>query len=208
MCYIRVRPNDYDDYPELPDPKPRPQLKWVIPVGPVDLGASLQGYSAHLIQATALRLCHRFGDNPLSRLPQEVLDQIVTELHRMETTDCQSVWKRAFDCFQGNCVRRHHTLSCCSEDHDEELWHRLFGAGGVHSQDALDPADYTSEQKAEMLDEYYLEPGHSAADYECAWDGHIGEQHAWVNLLCLCKERAVAGNLSAFWKLNNVGSIC
>lgn len=46
-----------------------PSLVWAMPVDIVELGASLEIYSAQLQQATTLRLCHRFGGGALSKLP-------------------------------------------------------------------------------------------------------------------------------------------
>jgi hypothetical protein len=76
MCYISWRPDDYDE-PRSPGLRPVPQLRWVIPVDIVELGASLEAMQEQHPQVTTLRLCHRFGEGALPTLPQEILDYII-----------------------------------------------------------------------------------------------------------------------------------
>lgn len=159
MCNIHWRPDFFDDIPE-PAPRPRPQLKWVIPVDAAQLGASLEGYRDQLPAITTLRLCHRFGGGALSQLPQEILDHIVSDVHRTATAAVQLKWKQTFACFQGRCSRLYHATN--SPVDDDDIWLDYFGVDDDHSDEALNPDDYTAEEKAEMIDDYEQSHGYDS----------------------------------------------
>ncbi|KAH7090449.1 hypothetical protein FB567DRAFT_589847 [Paraphoma chrysanthemicola] len=187
MCFINHLPPDYMDEPASPGPRPAPQLKWVVPVDIVALGASLEALLKQTQQITTLRLCHRFGNTALSSLPQEILDQIISETYRTAKLSCLPKWDQKFRCFQGRCNRDYHEHS-----HDlttEYLWRSNYveRRNGVYEGEALNPDDYTEEEKREMVEDQIEED-----EYE-SWDDGIVEDHwdtqaDWLDLLCRCKK--------------------
>lgn len=108
MCYLNWRPEYWEFSPPSPGPRSMPRLDWAVPVDIVSLGASLEAFSNQLQQNTTLRLCHRFGDGPLSMLPQEILDQVIGEAHKVERDTLWSKWESNFMCYQDRCSRFHH----------------------------------------------------------------------------------------------------
>ncbi|KAF2872997.1 hypothetical protein BDV95DRAFT_617753 [Massariosphaeria phaeospora] len=103
---------------------------------------------------TSLRLCHRFGQGKLSKLSQELLEQIVDEFQRLAKTTVAPEWENEFTCFQGRCNLGDHWQPY--GPHTEWMWNLLFcNAGkGFYQNDCpgdLDPAKFSEEDKARML---------------------------------------------------------
>lgn len=81
---------------------------WATPVDISHLGASLEAYSKTLPQVITLRLCHRFGDCALSKLPQEILELIEDDFQKSEREPLTRLWHGDFLCFQGRCEEKGH----------------------------------------------------------------------------------------------------
>lgn len=79
-----------------------------MPVDPVQLVTVLDAYDNIYGQVHTLRLCHRFRLGPLSRLPQEVLDMIISRTLHMLAKECRDTYHRQFACFQGRCQPAEH----------------------------------------------------------------------------------------------------
>jgi hypothetical protein len=177
MCYTHVLPESWYDYPQSPGPRAIPRLVWATPVDIVELGSSLEAYSDQLQANTTLRLCHRFGDGLLSKLPQEILDQIISVAHRMQKHKTRFKWKQHYLCFQGRCTGAHHFKPYGPLT--EEAWHYLF-VDEMSSNGKLieKPSDYTEKQRLNILEDYL--------DHDDC--GHLDRSDSWLGQVCLCKE--------------------
>lgn len=208
MCCINWRPGEYDYSPRSPGPRPLPQLKWAIPLDPVKLGASLEAFYNQLPRITTLRLCHRFSTGPLSTLPQEILDHIISKAHQLEQTDVERKWEKKFCCFQGRCTRADHLEP--NMLNIENAWHLMFTYGkcgcGCEGRvgGPLDPYDYTTEEKEEMVLDQINESGHYCDDR--IYVAHSSKHSDWLKLVCLCKKFAAVGSdIVPFHLLQMVG---
>jgi hypothetical protein len=206
MCYINWRP-DYWDEPQHPEPRPLPRLTWATPVDIIELGASLQAYSNLIPQVTTLRLAHRFGGGPLSTLPQEILDHVISDAQEMEKDKVRPKWNEGYRCFSGRCTRGSHHVA--SEQHTVRLWDELFGSGcgcgGGCGGLGLNSDDYDLEQKANMVVEYFEQDEDDGDFDEMVWDVHNDRQNAWVQQVCLCRRDANPSlKASKFGPLNEV----
>jgi hypothetical protein len=123
MCILNFTSFDSDG-PDYPLPRAHPRVAWVIPVDMSELGASLQAITETMPQATTLRLCHRFRDSPLSKLPQELLDQVLNHLQQAARVDCRTAWYQDSVCWQGTCLPEDHYTVYGEEV--EKLWQKIF----------------------------------------------------------------------------------
>jgi hypothetical protein len=184
-----------------PPPRPLPRLAWATPVDIVELGSSIEAYERQLPAITALRLCHRFGDGPLSQLPQEILDQVVSEVHEGEEAGSKPKWERNHACFQGICTTSQHL----SPELIEEIWDEVFVFGELlwdEEEAYTDPDSYSTEEKASMVMDY-VDRNHIDFD-DWPWETHDTRQDAWVDLLCTCERPSVPKVVPAFARLNKV----
>jgi hypothetical protein len=165
-----------------PLPRGRPRLAWVIPVDMAELGASLQAISNTMPQVNVLRLCHRFRDSPLSRLPQELLDQVIGDIQQSAKADCRSEWYQDSVCWQGTCLPEDH-FSIYNEDL-EKLWQRIFVEKAYGGTQDLKTEDVTKEKKVEMVHGWVCgDPVFSDID---AWlDRHYEAFSRWLDRTCL-----------------------
>ncbi|KAF1851796.1 uncharacterized protein K460DRAFT_41392 [Cucurbitaria berberidis CBS 394.84] len=199
MCYINWRPNDWSYSPSSPYPRPSPRLAWAAPVDILEFGASIEAYSTQLRQINTLRLCHRFRTGPLSELPQEVLDHIISSLHNMQKAATKPKWERSFACFNNTCTRGHH-FPPYSKALDE-AWNLIMDDMG--SEDSWTYKDDPSEEdKVSMLEDYL--DGNTEIFVEWAADLHSDEQDRWLDMLCPCKSAVPNGNEANFAQLNNI----
>lgn len=205
MCQIAWRPDALEYYDSISPTAHRslPQLTWAIPVDIVELVATLEAYSNQILSTTTLRLCHRYGGHALPRLPQEALDQIIAEAQIVEKARVRSFWDLKFACFQGYCKEVDHY-----EDQIGGIWQDLYGAcchedefcDCDHDYDqALNPANFSEEEKKRMIEDYVVDVLDGAESYHV----HQDNQHEWVNQLCLCSKDSPLAP-SKFSNLNQV----
>ncbi|KAH7075683.1 hypothetical protein BKA63DRAFT_490637 [Paraphoma chrysanthemicola] len=168
MCFINYMPPDQDDEPLKPGPRPVPQLRWAAPVDIVALGAGLEAFLQQLQQVKALRLCHRFGDRTLSSLPREVLDQIISEMYRVQKLPYLSDWDQKFRCFQGRCNREYHLHPDALTT--EYLWHSNY-----------------VERRSGVYGDQIEEDGYESWDESVLRD-HCEGQDTWLGMVCRCRE--------------------
>jgi hypothetical protein len=177
MCHLNYLFDGYAQTDQLPRPFPR--LAWAIPVNITTLGANLEAYSNIDPQVRVLRLAHRFGSGPLSKMPQEIIEMIIDEAQQLERRRTRPVWNSEFLCFQGKCGPRYHYMS---DEYDiaEESYEQFMNT--------LDLYDYTYEQTAEML-EGIPEEEHSEPDWDedRLYEAHIDAKADWLTSVCLCK---------------------
>ena len=187
-----------------------PRLTWATPVDFIELAASLQAYSNLMPQVTTLRLAHRFGGGPLSSLPQEILDHVISDAQEMEKNEARPKWEKSYLCFSGRCTTGSHHVT--SEQHTVELWEDLFGSGCVCGDDCedmgLNSEDYSTAQKTNMILEYYAQVGDRIDFDEVAWETHHDMQTAWVEQVCLCRRGTYPSlKTSKFGLLNEVPTL-
>lgn len=196
MCFLHHRP-DYEEYDHDPDydPVPRscPRLTWAVPVDAAELGASLEAFETLAPQIQTLRLCHRFGRVPLSTLPQEIFNLIISTLYQSTREGVAKRWNDKFRCFQGRCVTVDHLHM--DDGEIENLFMSLFPYQDAPCCDRhrrvgdFNPADYEIGEKREMVEEFINEDGDWA--YDPVNEAHDETREDWLDMLCLCKERAV-----------------
>jgi hypothetical protein len=138
--------------PDYPLPRAHPRVAWVVPVNMSKLGASLQAITETVPQATTLRLCHRFHDSPLSKLPQELLDQVINQVQQAARVDCSPGWYQDSVCWQGTCHPEDHYAVYGKEV--EKLWREIFIDQQQHGIDEAKLKDKTRAEKAEMVSEW------------------------------------------------------
>lgn len=209
MCYIHYNPEEdyYDDIPE-PGPRPLPRLTWAVPVSIAQLGASLEAYNALVPTMRILRLCHRFDNGPLSTLPQEILDLILTALYQSARKDTRQKWITRFLCFQGRCSRSQHILD--DDDLVKDLW-RDFSTNTDNRcpthrrEEDLNPDDYQIEQKREMVAEY-VEDDHELL-FETIWEEHESGRNQWLDMVCLCRDHGHFSGEQTFLHLQAVSCL-
>jgi hypothetical protein len=200
MCYINWRPEELGyDAPE-PGFRPSPRLVWALPVDIVELGASLESFSTQLKQNTTLRLCHRFGEGPLSKLPQEILDQVISHAHEAMKKGLRSKWNQNYMCYQGRCFRSHHYGP--GDPVFEEIW--SYVAANLDGEDRPVERDYTEEERMVMVHEYLDDDGNDSFD-DFTWEEHFEQQQAWVHQVCTCKDAKKTN--SGFGHLNEVSGL-
>jgi hypothetical protein len=123
MCFLNFTPYDEDE-PEYPLPRGRPRVAWVVPFDMCKLGTSLQALTDMAPQADTLRLCHKFRDGTLSKLPQDLLEQIIDEVQRTARAKRQPEWYQDSVCWQGTCLEEDHYNFY--GEHVEKLWQRYL----------------------------------------------------------------------------------
>lgn len=196
MCFLHHRP-DHEEYDYDPEyeaaPRSCPRLAWAVPVDAAELGASLEAFEALMPQVQTLRLCHRDGRASLSTLPQEIFDLIIGILYRSTRKDVAKRWNEKFRCFQGRCVTVDH-LKMDDEEieglftsllpyQDDPCCDRHRRAGDFNS------ADYEIAEKRDMVEEFINKDGDWA--YDSVNEVHDEEREDWLDMLCLCEQRAV-----------------
>lgn len=204
MCYINWSPDGYDPPASL-CVRPAPQLKWATPVDIVELGASLEAFLAQLSQILSLRLCHRYGDSSLSKVPQEILDHIISDIHHAYKDLIRPEWDRKLRCFQGRCNRQDH-VNFSQEIDYEELWEAIYVEGRYGSGvKPLWREDFTKEQVRKMVDEEMEEEGYLSWDDDIL-ENHWDKQHQWLKMVCTCKKMMTTAQLErpTFRQLLNV----
>jgi hypothetical protein len=204
MCFIHWTPETWEWEAPSPPPRPLPRLAWATPIDIEKLGSSIEAYERQLPAITTLRLCHRFGDGPLSQLPQEILDQIVSNVHQREISECKPKWERNYACFQDSCTTGQHLEPWLIN----ELWDEVFVMGGDLLEDEesdFDPDVYSAEEKASKVIDY-VDNNHMELG-EWVWETHDARQGAWLALLCTCESRSVPKAVPAFARLNKVRMI-
>jgi hypothetical protein len=200
MCILNYSPfEDEDEGPDYPLPRGRPRLAWAIPVSMSELAASLQAITETMPQTTALRLCHRFRDSPLSKLPQEILDHVIDDVERAARVDLSPQWHQDSICWQGTCLPEDH-YSWYGE-HVERLWQKFFIDRKPRGINRATLRNKTSAEKAEMVYEWMMgDP--ELYESEDGYSLHIEAKLRWVERTCLCLQ--ASPRTSNFIELNNV----
>lgn len=166
---------------------------------------SLKTYEKILLQIQALCLCHRFGREALSVLPQEILDLIVKALYQSTRPTILEACKLKFACFQGRCRRSQHLD--LAEDEVEKLWSTCFNAhatccGRHYLDENTSPSDYGIEKKRKMLDDFIDDDGEIF--YEAIYESCYDSRNEGLEMLCLCKSPSSLTSASSFIPLQKV----
>ncbi|KAF2114658.1 hypothetical protein BDV96DRAFT_102637 [Lophiotrema nucula] len=186
MCLLNWDPNGWGiEY--QPNSQPIPTLTWAMPVDPTRLSASIEKYYELQPAANVIRLCHRFRPNHLlSRLPQEVLDNVLEFAHR-GATESLLVWaQQSFKCFQGRCHSWGHFEPYGPET--ERLWSELNP--NWHGDEP------SEEAKVELVRAYLLKE--LAGDPIGDINREISEAHGennWDYHMCTCRAEPRAGGI-------------
>jgi hypothetical protein len=205
MCLLNFTPLDDEEPDFFQFPRGRPRLAWAIPISMSELGASLQAIANTEPQTTTLRLSHRFGDTSLSKLPQELLDQIIGHVENAARKDCLPTWYQDSVCWQGTCLREdHYTV------HNElvqELWQKIFidkhyGPTCTHGKQDSTVNEAT---KVEMVRDW-MSCDTDAYEEEKGWSLHFDAQIRWIHRTCTCPEQhaTTGGQLGSFNTLQKV----
>jgi hypothetical protein len=183
-----------DDGPGCPLAQPLPQIEWAVPVDMTRLGASLEAYSRLETSITTLRLCHRFCQAPLSKLPQELLEHIIDEAHQAEIQETLEDWvsNQERECFQGLCKPEDHYEPY--GPHTERVWQSLFGARDDEA--VRDPTTYSEKEKVDMVVGFLSDSPTIHYDLD-GWELHELRAAAWLDRVCTCAS-------GAFRPLNDV----
>jgi hypothetical protein len=184
MCMLNFRPYD-EDGPDYPLPRGRPRVAWVVPINMYNLGASLQALADTAPQTTTLRLCHRFRDGPLSRLPQELLEPIITEIQRVARAKFRPEWYQDSVCWQGTCLDEDHYS--VYGDHVEELWQKIYikkQYGKTWQKKVEGKAD---AEKAGMVQDWIRSDPRIFSDMD-GYTLHVDARFRWLERICLCLE--------------------
>jgi hypothetical protein len=191
-----------EDPPDYPLPRGKPRVVWAIPVSMSELGAGLQRITDTLPQATTLRLCHRFRDSPLSKLPQELLGQVIENVQRATLVDPNIEWHQDSICWQGTCLPEDH-YSVYGE-HVEKLWQALFIDQKPRGIDRATLKDKLPAEKAEMVSNRIMgDP--ELYESEDGFSLHMDAKYRWVDRTCLCpKIHSAAKKTGEFIELSNV----
>ena len=208
MCLINYSPledheDDGDDEPKPPLPRGIPQLTWAVPVNIVKLGTSLEAYANSLPQVTTMRLCHKFRDCHLSRLPQELLEKVIEDIQLLERANTRLRWRQEFRCFQGLC--RHEDHYEFYGEHVEKTWQKIFVGGSCVPRYFPKQDHYTESDKVSMVhDEAMSNP-------EMFWEAdgyhfHMDSYFNWVKRTCMCPVDTVK-EYGVFRQLNSVSLI-
>jgi hypothetical protein len=202
MC-ILDHPSYDSDGPDYPLSRARPRVAWVVPVNMSKLGASLQAITETMPQVTALRLCHRFGDSPLSKLPQELLDYVIDHVQRAARANCRLGWYQDSICWQGTCLPEdHYTVY---GEKVEKLWQKIFIDQQKHGIDQATLQDKTQTEKAAMVSERVgVHPNHQYTRED--FDIHDDATLRWLDRTCLCSKTTSTATQKPgkFTPLNNV----
>jgi hypothetical protein len=180
-----------------------PQLIWAIPVDICELAASLEAYSETLSQTTTLQLCHRFRNCSLSKLPQELLEQIVNEVQQLKRAKLLPKWRQDLTCFQGFCRREDHYA--VYDDKVEDVWQKIFVKEFWGPAYRIKKNHYTEAEKLEMV------VGAVVGDPDIFWDGggaeiHFNAKFGWGDRICLCSKNT-ASEEGRFTRLNDVSKV-
>ncbi len=200
MCYLNIVDGGDWDMHQLPQGVPR--LAWAIPVDIAELGASLEAYEETLPQANALRICHRFRDCSLSKLPQEILEQIIDEVRQLARAKTLPKWRRDFTCFQGICLVEDHFE--VYEKHVEDMWRWCVYILRFTVYPGNNGHKHTNEEKLEMVREWMQERPDLFVE-TCSCDLHREARKHWLNRTCSCPRTAKSTH-PGFEPLNRVSS--
>jgi hypothetical protein len=203
MCILNFLP--WEEPIEFPLPRGRPHIAWVLPVNLSDLGGRLQAFTDTAPQTTMLRLCHRFRDSALSRMPQELLEQIIDNAERAAEAKCQSEWYRDSVCWQGTCLAEDHYH--VYGEYVEKLWQKIFVAkhyGKIFKTDILNPSE---AEKVELVRDAAMCNPNIHADEE-GYALHHDARFRWLERVCLCPGTATTGtqNGGNFVAMNHVST--
>jgi hypothetical protein len=192
MCHRHWLYDEIDEDSACSVPSARPRLMWAMPVSMSELGASIEAYSDTIPQTSTLRLCHRFSSKSLSRLPQEIIEQIVSEIRRCAYDEIAPGWHHDFLCFQARCtlVDHYHSYG----EHTERLINCLYEEGQM---------DLTKAQKVEIVREFVVEDPMPPIEDDI-FDLHDEAQGRYIRRTCLCLPES---NPSGFGRFNKVSAI-
>lgn len=205
MCVLNYTPYDSEG-PEFPLPQGRPRLAWVLPVDMGELAARLQAILITVPQTTTLRLCHRFRGSALSRLPQELLEQIVDDIQQDAFADCRPGWYQDSVCWQGTCLPEDH-YSVYNEDL-EKLWRKIFIEKSYGPSYTNRVEGSTEEEKVSMVQGWIgCRPDIDDVQVKNL-DLHYEATYRWLRRTCLCrKDRSAAtAHHDGFVPLNHVSA--
>jgi hypothetical protein len=186
-----------------PIPRGPPRVAWVVPVNMSELGASLQAIIDTMPQTTTLRLCHRFRDGPLSKLPQELLEHIIDDTQRSAREDCHTEWYEDTGCWQGMCLPEDHYRSYGWDV--EEMWQSL--AHDLEIDEVTRQAT-TEAEKLKMISNWASTDPELFHEDESFMLYDVATTR-WLHRTCLCPKRHSEADRMGnnFMLLNNASGI-
>jgi hypothetical protein len=210
MCMLNFTPFDSEES-DYALPRQRPRLAWAVPVNMSELGASLQANADTMPQTTTLRLCHRFRNGSLSRLPQEILEQIINQVQSTVRVELQPKWSQDAACWQGTCLPEDHYSTYCEDV--EKLWQKIFvdkHYGPTYTRKD-EEKDLKDAEKVEMVHNWMKNVPWAHVREE-GWSLHFEASYRWVDRTCTCsKEYSTAsrelGKFTALQKVNDTTRI-
>jgi hypothetical protein len=197
--------NESDDglgYPVLPSLPPR--LMWAIPVSMSELGASIEAYSDTIPQADTLRLCHRFSNQSLSRLPQEIIEQIVNEIRRCTYDKIAPGWHRDLMCFQNRCSLESHFHG---EDFDCSKLLSTFSKQRLPPGYKPGITELTDAEKTELFEGSEVDNPPFFVENN-GFEFHFDAQYRYIGRTCLCCEHEESKGFGRFNKVSKLNEWC
>jgi hypothetical protein len=204
MCLLNYTPFE-EEGPDYPFQRGRPMLAWAIPVNMNGLGASLQAIADTMPQTTTLRLAHRFRDGPLTKLPQELLEQIVSYVQDAAQDKFRPAWYQDSVCWQGTCLPEDH-FGFYNDD-VEKLWQEIFVNRSHGPATRLKEGKVRTEAKKLKMVQDWMSGDGMMYDKEEWWSLHFDGQFRWIDRTCTCSEEHTTDNrkIGKFNSLQKVG---
>jgi hypothetical protein len=166
-----------------------------------ELGASVEAFSDTISQVTTLQLCHRFSQGSLSRLPQEIVEQIINEIRRLAYDAVALGWHHDFKCFQNRCAPEDHFHTY--GPHVETAFESISAFIEDHrcAKHKPDLENLTDAKKTELVhDEVGSNPGFFM-ESEDGLDMHFSAQFRFIRRTCLCFPDDESAGFSRFNKV-------
>jgi hypothetical protein len=192
MCHRHWLYEESEDGLDSLLPSARPRLMWAIPVSMSELGASIEAYSDTMPQISTLRLCHRFSSKSLSRLPQEIIEQIADAIRRSAYEEFAPGWHYDFLCFQSRCTIADHYHSY--DEHIEDL---------MDSMVIEERPNLTKTQKVELVQEIVFYDSELFLEND-GLDMHDEAQKRYIRRTCLCFPESDPSGFGRFNKVSGV----
>ena len=125
----------------------------------------------------------------MSRLPQELLEKIVTSMQQSKREETQPIWRQDLTCFRGMCEPEDHYR--VFGEHVEKFWRDLIHDGCCTAPsdcDVRDPTSYTEAEKIEMVIEAISDDSSSYMGEE-EYTLHEDAITRWIDRTCTCENQ-------------------
>lgn len=177
---------------------PFPLLTWGVPVDIVQLSSSLEAFASLRDTFSLIRLSHRFRSGLWSRLPQEIFEQILCEVHRQATDKIRATREIEFACFQNRCRPEQHFLPGFEQTAFvfSEFVHPFLGRKEARKS-------YTKHEKAQMVQNLIANDPELYYENEL-WEWHDEMRETWIKRFCVCEKKiaTMADNFYGFDKVS------